>query len=95
MPGSYVELAFQRFQHIVPSRPIYSPHARQKPTYSAKTQYTPPENTSTSLNAADFKPVQEVLGTFPFYARSVDSTTQCTLPLALLPPNKKKAPKQP
>ena len=73
MPG-YVERALQRFQHAAPSQPEHSPHAWQKPIYGAKTQYAPPDDISTPLDAADTKRVQEILGTFLYYARAVDSS---------------------
>ena len=79
MPG-YVEQALQRFQHAALSRPEYSPHAWQKPTYGTKTQYAPPEDTSASLNAVDTKHVHEVFGTLVlFYARAIDSTMRVAL----------------
>jgi hypothetical protein len=78
MPG-YVECALQHFQHTVISQPEHTPHAWQKPTYGAKTQYAPPEDTSAPLDATDTKRVQEVLGTFLFYAWTVDSTMLVSL----------------
>ena len=78
MPG-YDERALQRFQQAAPSRSEYSPHTWQKPTYGTKTQYAPPEDTSASPNAADTKHVQEVLGTFLFYVRAVNSTMRVAL----------------
>jgi hypothetical protein len=73
MPG-YIERALQRFQHLPPSRPQPSPHAWQKPNYDAKTQYAPMPDTSSPLDAADTKHMQEVLGTLLYYARAIDST---------------------
>jgi hypothetical protein len=73
IPG-YIERALQRFRHPPPTRPQHAPHAWQKPTYGATTQYAPTPDTSPALNAKDTKHVQEVLGTLLFYARAVDST---------------------
>ncbi len=70
----HVLRALQRFLHARPKRPEHSPHAWQKPTHGAKTQHAPPSDESEPLDAADTKFVQEVLGTFLFYARAVDST---------------------
>jgi hypothetical protein len=72
-PG-YIERALQRFQHPTPQRPQHAPHAWVKPHYGVKTQYAPLADTSPPLDAADTKPVQEVLGTLLFYARAIDST---------------------
>jgi hypothetical protein len=51
-----------------------SPHAWQKPNCGAKTQHTPAEDATALRDAADIQHVQEVLGTFLFHARAVDST---------------------
>jgi hypothetical protein len=72
-PG-YIERALQRFQHLPPTRPQPSPHAWQKPNYGAKTQCAPLPDTSTPLDAAGTKHMQEVLGTLLYYARAIDST---------------------
>ena len=73
MPG-YVERALQRFAHPNPTRQQHSPHAWQRPKYGNKVQYAPDEDNSPILDAADKKKVQEVVGTFLYYARAVDST---------------------
>jgi hypothetical protein len=79
MPG-YVDRALKRFQHEGPHRPEHSrPHAWQKPTYGAKTQYPQPTDTSEPLDAADTLRVQEVCGIFLFYARAVDSFMLATV----------------
>jgi hypothetical protein len=73
MPG-YIERALKRFKHKAPGRHERSPHAWVKPNYGAKVQYAEGPDMSTPLNAADTKHIQEVLGTFLFYARAIDST---------------------
>jgi hypothetical protein len=73
MPG-YIERALLRFKHEAPARPELSPHAWTKPVYGAKVQYATAPDTSEPLDAADTKRLQEVLGTFLFYARAIDST---------------------
>ena len=42
--------------------------------YGAKTQYAEPEDMSPALGDKDKRFVQEVTGTFLFYARAVDGT---------------------
>ena len=64
----------RRFQHFKPTVPQNAPHTWMKPTYGAKQQLTAPPDESPALDLADTKRVQEVLGTFLFYARAVDST---------------------
>jgi hypothetical protein len=71
IPG-YIDRALQRFKHPPPTRPQHSPHAWQKPTYGATTQYAPEPDTSPALDASDTHHVQQVLGTLLFYARAVD-----------------------
>jgi hypothetical protein len=73
IPG-YTERALQRFRHPAPMRPQHAPHAWQKPTYGATTQYATTPDTSPALNAKDTKHIQEVLGTLLFYACAVNST---------------------
>jgi hypothetical protein len=73
MPG-YVEKALQRFEHKPPKRRQDSPHPWQPPTYGAKVQLTPPEDTSRPLTDKEKKKIQEIVGVFLYYARAVDST---------------------
>ena len=73
MPG-YVAKAMKRFLHSMPSRPQHSPHAWTKPVYGTATQLTAPEDTSAPLNVDGIKRLQEVIGTFLYYSRAIDST---------------------
>ena len=73
MPG-YVEAALQRFYHTMPHRPEHAPHAWTKPTYGQPIQYTDPEDDTPALIAADLLTVQQICGTFLFYARALDNT---------------------
>jgi hypothetical protein len=78
IPG-HIDRALQRFKHPTPTRPEHAPHAWQKSTYGAKTQYAPSPDTAPALDAADTKRLQEVLGTLLFlYTRAVDSSTMLT-----------------
>jgi hypothetical protein len=71
-PG-YIERALTQFEHPPPSKPEYSPHAWNAPTYGSCQQYV---NTITYelLNAKDTERVQEVLGTLLYYAHAIDCT---------------------
>eukprot|EP00978_Attheya_sp_CCMP212_P014794 scaffold37878_cov107-Attheya_sp.AAC.4 len=73
LPG-YVERALHRFQHQPAKRPQHSPHAHQKPIYGAAQQLTIPEDISTPLDSDGILRLQEIVGTFLYYARAVDST---------------------
>ena len=50
------------------------PHAHAVPTYGAKIQYAKSDNTSTKLGKEDKLFIQQVTGTFLYYARAVDGT---------------------
>jgi len=73
MPG-YIDQALKCFQHPQPRQPEHAPHAWQKPTYGAKTQFAPEPDATPALDAADTKCVQEVIGVLLYYARAVDAT---------------------
>ncbi|KAI2490331.1 hypothetical protein MHU86_24250 [Fragilaria crotonensis] len=73
MPG-YVSRALHKFLHTPAIRAQHSPHAWIPPTYGATVQYAPDDDTSPSLDASALKNLQNVIGTFLYYARAVDST---------------------
>ena len=73
MPG-YVQQALHRFQHPVPNSPEDSPHAWTPPSYGATVQLTPLHDTSPKLNQAGVTRIQQIIGTFLYYARAVDPT---------------------
>ena len=73
IPG-YVKAALTRFQHERPEKPQYQPYPHNPKQYGAKAQYAEPEDTSPLLNKDDKRFIQEVTGTFLFYARAVDPT---------------------
>jgi len=76
MPG-YIKQALLHFCHPHPSQPEHAPHAPhawQCPTYGAKIQYTPELDHTTTLNAADCKSIQEVIGVLLYCAHTVDPT---------------------
>jgi len=72
MPG-YIDRALKQFQHPQPKQPEHAPHAWQKPTYGAKTQFAPEPDPTPALDATDTKWVQEVIGILLYYARAVDA----------------------
>ena len=73
MPG-YVHEAMKRFQHELPKRLQHSPHQHVAPNYGAKIQYAPEADESRPLTKQEKKIVQQVIGTFLYYGRAVDST---------------------
>jgi hypothetical protein len=73
MPGYCIE-ALQRFRHECSSRPMDQPHKHVVPTYGAKVQYAKGKDMSPKLGPTDKLFIQQVTGTFLYYARAVDAT---------------------
>lgn len=73
MPG-YVKKARQRFNHIPIKKNEDQPYQHAIPNYGAKAQYAEKEDSSELLDQEGKTYVQQVVGTFLFYARAVDST---------------------
>ena len=72
MPG-YVAEALKRFNHPPPSKPQHQPHKHVEPAYGQKIQYSPVDETP-PLNKEGKTFIQQVTGTFLYYARAVDPT---------------------
>jgi hypothetical protein len=70
----YVPETLIQFQHTPPTKPQHQPYPHIKPTYGATKQYAETIDTSPPLSKEDKKYVQEVVGTFLYYAQCVDST---------------------
>jgi hypothetical protein len=70
----YVLEALARFQHKPPRTPQHQPYPHIKPTYGATAQYTKDVDTTPLLDKGGKKYIQEVIGTFLYYARCVNST---------------------
>ena len=75
----YVVDALKRFHHEAPLKPQHQPYPRVKPVYGAKAQYSADDDDSPLLSKADKTFIQEVTGTFLYYARAVDSTMLAAL----------------
>jgi len=73
MPG-YVDRALTRFNHPKPTTPQHSPHAYTAPNYGAKIQMTNGQPIIEPLTSSQRKHIQEVVGTFLYYARALDNT---------------------
>jgi hypothetical protein len=74
MPG-YVDAAIHKFQHPRPNKPEDAPHQQwNKPVYGTAAQYAPPPDTSALLDLKAVTRIQQILGTFLYYAIAVDST---------------------
>ena len=72
MPG-YCKEALVRFGHKL-RKDTHQPHKHTEPTYGSKIQYAKGADESPKLNEQDKKFIQQVTGTFLYYARAVDPT---------------------
>ena len=71
--------ALHKFQHAKPKRPQDSSHPWVIPTYGARTQYAKTEDTSPVLPPKQINRIQQVIGTFLYYAIAVDVTMLAAL----------------
>ena len=72
MPG-YVQEALARFKYKL-RRKTDQPHKHEPPKYGATIQYAKEEDSSDLLNAKDTQLIQQITGTFLYYARAVNPT---------------------
>jgi len=77
MPG-YVQAALKRFQVSRNSKPTHSPAPFEPPLYGRHVQY-PSIDDSAAASPTETTYIQEVIGTFLYYARAVDCTMLTTL----------------
>ncbi len=70
----YVPEALMRFQHKAPSTPQHQLYPHVKPTYCAICQYAEASDTSELQSKENKTYIQEVMGTFLYYARCMDSS---------------------
>jgi hypothetical protein len=73
IPG-YVDAALKRFKHAKPTKPQNQPYPHNPKQYGSKAQYAETTDNTPLLNKDDKRFIQEVTGTFLFYARAVDAT---------------------
>ena len=70
----YVQDALTRLHHSRLHKPQHQPYPHAKITYGGKAQYATAEENYQLLSPADKKFIQEVTGTFLYYARAIDAT---------------------
>ena len=78
MPG-YVDHPFILFKHGTPRRAQDQTYQHTVPTYGARHQFAVAPDGTALLDKDNKKIVQQVTGTFLYYARAVDSTTLVAL----------------
>jgi hypothetical protein len=72
MPG-YVAAALHKFHHSKSGRHFYAPSRYTPPNYGATTQYVKEDNTE-PMTKDQTLTLQQVVGTFLYFARAIDST---------------------
>ena len=77
VPG-YVAGALHKYQHKPPKKPQHAPAKAAPIQYGAKTQ-TATQDTSPLISAPRIKRIQEVVGSFAWYARACDPTMAATM----------------
>jgi hypothetical protein len=78
MPG-YATAALHKFQHPLPKLPQDAPYPSEPIQYGAKIQMTKPTDVSPQCTPAQIKTIQQIVGTFLYYARAIDSTMNVSL----------------
>ena len=75
----YVTKALQCFIHPTPSKAQYAQHTWTLPYYSSNIQYAETEDTLTPLDKDGITHLQQIIGTFLFFARAIDNTLLAAL----------------
>jgi hypothetical protein len=88
IPG-YMKAALHKYQHAAPAHPEHVPHTWNPPIYGAKTQFVNDETISPVLSNKDVNKLQQLTGTFLYYARAVDPTL--IMPINVLASEQSKA----
>ena len=70
----YVTKAPHIFQHATPRRAQYAPHQWMRPNYGATNQLATPLDSSPPIPEEQECRIQQTMGTFLYYAHSVDCT---------------------
>ena len=73
MPA-YVQKQLTRYEHKQPSKPQHCPYSPHPIKYGKDNQQVDPVDESPLLDAAGKKYIQQVVGSFLYYARAVDPT---------------------
>ena len=71
---NYVRKALHRFQHILMGGKEYSPHICASIQYGHKYQYADPLDASEYLYDKEINLIQQVCGTFLYYAIAINNT---------------------
>ena len=70
----YVRAALHKLRHLPPKRKQRAPHRWNTPSYGAKIQYAQVDDDPTPLGPNELTRVQQIVGTFLYYAMALDNT---------------------
>ena len=73
MPN-YVTKVLHKFQHPTPKRAQYAPHQWTRPNHGATKQLATTLDTSPPIPEERKHSIQQIIGKFLYYARTVDCT---------------------
>lgn len=71
MPG-YVSIQLTKYKHNRPTKPVDTPLIPKPRTYGKESQKTNPPDTTSLTTESEKKIIQQVVGSFLYYARAVD-----------------------
>jgi hypothetical protein len=75
----YVATTLYKFNHPASKRPQFAPYKHNQPQYGVKVQLTDPIDISPPATELQRKCIQQVIGTFLYYAHAVDGTALVAL----------------
>ena len=78
VPG-YVQRKLTKYQHPKPTKPQHSPYLSAPIQYGAKVQSPVPSDTTALLSDSQIKHIQDIVGSFIWYARACDPTLTAAL----------------
>jgi hypothetical protein len=72
--SKYVRQQLVRYAHPTPAKPQHCPYTLNPITYGKDNQAPTPQDNSPLLNAAGKKRIQQIVGSFLYYAHAIDPT---------------------
>ena len=70
----YVKQTLEKLQHPIPTKDQHAPHRWIPKTYGKTTHLMQPPDTSQHLTSDETTHIQQIVGSFLYYARAVDNT---------------------
>ena len=77
--AQYVMKQLVKYGHVAPAKPQHCPYSPNAIQYGKDNQAPTPSDESPLLDEAGKKRIQQIVGSFLYYARAVDPTTVMAL----------------